>query len=57
MEDKLSPSIHYLQKLGPEHMQQVFESSRWMFDMDSNMAFEVGSRDDLSLKAANHEFF
>jgi Vam6/Vps39-like protein vacuolar protein sorting-associated protein 39 len=42
MEDKLSPSIRYLQKLGPENVHQVFESSRWIFDMDSNMAFEVG---------------
>lgn len=44
MEDKLSPSIHYLQKLGIEHIQQVFELSRWIFNMDSAMAFEVGSK-------------
>lgn len=40
-EDKLQPSILYLQKLGPEYMDLVFSSSRWMFDVDSNMAFQV----------------
>lgn len=41
--DKLMPSITYLQKLGPEHLQQIFESSRWLFDEDKEMAFEVGT--------------
>jgi hypothetical protein len=41
MEDKLSPSISYLQKLGPEYIDQVFESSRWIFEQDRDMAFQV----------------
>ena len=41
MEDKLEPSITYLQKLGPEHIKQIFESSRWVFSMDKNLAFKV----------------
>ncbi|KIJ98467.1 hypothetical protein K443DRAFT_9138 [Laccaria amethystina LaAM-08-1] len=40
MEDKLEPSITYLQKLGPEHIKQIFESSRWVFSMDKNLAFK-----------------
>ena len=41
MEDKLEPSITYLQKLGPEHIKQIFESSKWVFSMDKNLAFKV----------------
>lgn len=39
--DKLAPSIAYLQKLGPEHMDQIFEGSRWVFDQDEDIALEV----------------
>lgn len=42
-EDKLMPSVYYLQKLGPEHLQQIFDSSRWIFDQDRDMAFQVNS--------------
>jgi len=41
MRDKLDPSISYLRKLGPEYINQVFESSRWIFEADRHMAFEV----------------
>jgi hypothetical protein len=41
MEDKLDPSIQYLRKLGPEYIDQVFNYARWIFDADSDMAFEV----------------
>lgn len=41
MRDKLEPSIIYLQRLGPEHLDQIFKSSRWLFDQDADMAFEV----------------
>ena len=41
MEDKLDPSIRYLQKLGPEHVDQIFASSRWIFNLDPDMAFQV----------------
>ena len=39
--DKLQPSIYYLQKLGPEYIDQVFSAARWMFEVDSDMTFEV----------------
>jgi len=42
IEDKLDPSIRYLQKLGPEHIEQIFESARWIFETDKKMAFQVG---------------
>lgn len=41
MDDKLDPSIRYLQKLGPEHIDQIFTSSRWIFNLDSDRAFQV----------------
>jgi len=41
MEDKLWPSIQYLQKLGSEYTDLVFNYSKWMFDVDSEMAFQV----------------
>lgn len=42
MRDKLGPSISYLQKLGSEYLDQIFESARWVFEQDRDMAFEVG---------------
>ena len=35
------PTISYLQKLGPEHLEQIFKSARWVFEMNQDMAFEV----------------
>lgn len=49
MRDKLGPSISYLQKLGPEYLDQIFESARWVFEQDRDMAFEVGRHTALFL--------
>ncbi|KAK7032798.1 rab guanyl-nucleotide exchange factor [Favolaschia claudopus] len=49
MEDKLSPSIYYLQKLGPEHLDEIFSSARWMFEKDSSMAFQIFTSEDVEL--------
>ncbi|KNZ73327.1 Vam6/Vps39-like protein [Termitomyces sp. J132] len=49
VEDQLSPTIQYLQKLGPEHLQQIFESSRWVFATDSNLAFDIFTSEDVEL--------
>jgi hypothetical protein len=49
MGDKLGPSISYLQKLGPEYMDQIFESARWVFDQDRDVAFQVGRHTALFL--------
>ncbi|KII89843.1 hypothetical protein PLICRDRAFT_108036 [Plicaturopsis crispa FD-325 SS-3] len=51
--DKLMPSITYLQKLGPEHLQQIFESSRWLFDEDKEMAFEIFTSEEVELPRAS----
>lgn len=41
MRDKLMPLVNYLQRLGPEHINLVFEYARWVFDKDRDIAFEV----------------
>ena len=43
MDDKMDPSIHYLQKLGPEHLDQIFTSSRWIFNLDPDRALQVNT--------------
>ena len=43
MNEKLQPSVVYLQKLGEEYIDQVFKYSRWVFQQDQNIAFEVRS--------------
>ncbi|KAJ7039656.1 hypothetical protein C8F04DRAFT_1086112 [Mycena alexandri] len=52
MEDKLRPSIYYLQKLGPEHLDEIFASSRWIFEKDSSMAFQIFTSEDVELPRA-----
>ncbi|KAJ7650763.1 hypothetical protein FB45DRAFT_25587 [Roridomyces roridus] len=49
MEDKLSPSIYYLQKLGSEHLDEIFASARWVFEQDSSMAFQIFTSEDVEL--------
>ncbi|KAF8127072.1 hypothetical protein EV363DRAFT_1518382 [Boletus edulis] len=49
MRDKLGPSISYLQKLGPEYLDQIFESARWVFEQDREIAFEIFTSDDAEL--------
>ena len=39
--DKLMPTVNYLQRLGPEHLEQIFEHSRWVFEQNRDIAFEV----------------
>ncbi|EIN04044.1 hypothetical protein PUNSTDRAFT_93504 [Punctularia strigosozonata HHB-11173 SS5] len=39
--DKLQPSITYLQRLGPEYMQLILQSSQWLLTVDPGMALEV----------------
>ncbi|KIJ07903.1 hypothetical protein PAXINDRAFT_164538 [Paxillus involutus ATCC 200175] len=49
MRDKLDPSISYLQKLGPEYLDQIFASARWIFEQDGEMAFKIFTSDDVEL--------
>ncbi|TFY63425.1 hypothetical protein EVG20_g6316 [Dentipellis fragilis] len=49
MRDKLGPSISYLQRLGPEHLDQIFRSSRWVFEQEADMAFQIFTSEEVEL--------
>ncbi|KAH6909213.1 rab guanyl-nucleotide exchange factor [Coprinopsis sp. MPI-PUGE-AT-0042] len=49
LEEKLDPSIQYLQQLGPEHLPQIFESARWVIDTNHDMGFNIFISDDVEL--------
>lgn len=53
MGDKLGPSVSYLQKLGPEYLDQIFESARWVFEQDRGMVFEVSCHSTPSSSTVN----
>jgi len=40
-EEKVGPTIRYLQKLGADHLTVIFESSTWVFEADRAAALEV----------------
>ena len=42
IEDKIRPTVSYVQNLGPEYLDQVFEAARWIFKLKSESVFEVG---------------
>ena len=43
VKDRLIPSITYLQRLGTDHLDTVFQHSRWIFHENAEMALEVSS--------------
>jgi Vam6/Vps39-like protein vacuolar protein sorting-associated protein 39 len=40
-EDKVEPTITYLQKLGPEYLNLIFEGSKWVLSVDKYRGFQV----------------
>lgn len=49
--DKLGPTIRYLQKLGPSHLNLIFSSSKWLFSADAPMALQVFTADEAEVEA------
>ncbi|KAJ3775239.1 hypothetical protein FB446DRAFT_417887 [Lentinula raphanica] len=49
LDDRLYDSIQYLRRLGPENMEQVFESARWIIEQDSDRGLEIFKSDDVDL--------
>jgi Vam6/Vps39-like protein vacuolar protein sorting-associated protein 39 len=43
VKDRLGPSITYLQRLGPEYLDTIFQYSRWILKENAEMALEVSS--------------
>jgi len=48
-EEQLGPSIRYLQKLGPEYIEQIFESSRWILQRNQDLGFQIFISEDVEL--------
>ncbi|KAI5122751.1 hypothetical protein M0805_009834 [Coniferiporia weirii] len=40
-EDKIRPTVSYVQKLGPEYLDQIFEATRWIYEHNPDAAFEI----------------
>lgn len=49
--DKLPPTIRYLQKLGPSHLQLIFDQSEWLLKEDPKMALQVFTADEAEVEA------
>ncbi|TCD70216.1 Vacuolar morphoproteinsis protein 6 [Steccherinum ochraceum] len=49
MRDKLMPSVTYLQRLGPQYMDQIFESSHWIFEQDPEIGLEIFTSEEAEL--------
>ncbi|PIL35798.1 hypothetical protein GSI_02528 [Ganoderma sinense ZZ0214-1] len=47
--DKLMPTVNYLQRLGSEHMDQIFEHSRWVFERNRDIALEIFTSEEVEL--------
>ncbi|KLO10830.1 hypothetical protein SCHPADRAFT_906559 [Schizopora paradoxa] len=41
VEEKVRPTITYIQKLGPEYLDQIFDASRWIYKQDTSKVLEV----------------
>lgn len=40
-EEKLGDTVRYLQKLGPDHVDDIFEASKWVFEQDKRAGLQV----------------
>ncbi|KAH9998803.1 hypothetical protein BJV74DRAFT_883060 [Russula compacta] len=49
MKDKLGPSIAYLQRLGPEFLDTIFQCSKWILNENAEMALEIFTSDEVEL--------
>ncbi|EJD06913.1 uncharacterized protein FOMMEDRAFT_117970 [Fomitiporia mediterranea MF3/22] len=41
IEDKIRPSVSYVQNLGPEYLEQIFEATRWIYQLDSDAVYDI----------------
>jgi hypothetical protein len=41
VEDKVDPTVTYLQKLGPEYLDLIFEGSKWVIALDKEKGLQV----------------
>ena len=41
VEDKIRPSVSYVQNLGPEYLDQIFETTKWIHQHKPDAVFDV----------------
>lgn len=49
--DRYPPTVRYLQKLGPSHLQLIFDSSRWIFEEDPVRGLSIFTADEPEVDA------
>ncbi|KAJ3995861.1 hypothetical protein F5050DRAFT_1764139 [Lentinula boryana] len=49
LDERVYDSVQYLRKLGPENLDQVFASARWVIEQDSARGLEIFKSDDVDL--------
>ncbi|KAG8685272.1 Vacuolar morphogenesis protein 6 [Ceratobasidium sp. 394] len=47
--DKYDPTIRYLQKLGPDYLDLIFKSARWIFKAKPDLAFNIFTAEEVEL--------
>ncbi|GAA5890028.1 hypothetical protein JCM6882_009206 [Rhodosporidiobolus microsporus] len=40
-EEKVDPTVRYLQKLGSEHVEVIYDASRWVFEQDKQAGLQI----------------
>lgn len=41
VEDKVDPIVNYVQKLGPDHLDLIFNASKWVFSLSPSAGLEI----------------
>lgn len=41
IEDKVDPIVNYVQKLGPDHLDLIFNASKWVFSLSPSAGLEI----------------
>ncbi|GMK59883.1 hypothetical protein CspeluHIS016_0901000 [Cutaneotrichosporon spelunceum] len=49
--DRYPPTVRYLQKLGPKHLQLILDSSRWIFEEDPERGLQIFTADEPEVDA------
>ncbi|BEI93846.1 uncharacterized protein CcaverHIS019_0603050 [Cutaneotrichosporon cavernicola] len=49
--DRYPPTVRYLEKLGPKHLQLIFDSSRWIFEEDPGRGLQIFTADEPEVDA------
>lgn len=45
VEDKVDPTVEYVQKLGPDHLELIFSASEWVFPLSPSAGLDIFTAD------------